>query len=145
MITSIVKKYLADNAALKALLGATAEDSKLYYGTAHRGMPLPKIAFWAASPDKIDATGVLYAQIYTFEVYAKTKSEIQDIHSVLLDALDVEDKAQLKIGGDGERLLILESHLDSTFSSQNFELDTENNLLEPLSFRFQYRRCKQGA
>ncbi|XRK16006.1 hypothetical protein Dip510_001647 [Elusimicrobium posterum] len=34
MITSIIKKYLADNASLKALLGVTADDSKLYYGTA---------------------------------------------------------------------------------------------------------------
>ncbi|WP_424244413.1 hypothetical protein Dip510_001648 [Elusimicrobium posterum] len=106
---------------------------------------MPKIVFWATSPENVGDTGVLFSQIYTFEVYAKTKADIQDIHNVLLDALNNFDKAQLDIGGDGDRLLILESDLTSSFSSQNFDLNTENNLLEPLSFRFQYRRCKQGA
>lgn len=144
MITGIVKKYLAENASLKALLGGTDTDSKLYYGTAPRESTLPKIVFWATSPENIGDTGVLFSQTYTFEVYAKTKAEIQAIHSVLLDALNNLDKAQFDIGGQ-DRYLILESGLVGSFASQNFDLKTENNLLEPLSFRFQYIRKKQGA
>jgi hypothetical protein len=141
MITSLLYNFLKQNVALKTALSATDTDSKIYYATAPQLSALPKIVFWPSSPENIGDTGVNFSQTFTLEIYAETKEKINEIYGILIDALNNFDGVQKDIL-QANNLRILSSEISSSFSSSNFDLDTQNFLLEAIGFRFNYIRCK---
>lgn len=135
MIENIILKYLkADTVLATLLLG------KIYPDVA-QVKALPCVVMSADSPINPTENPYLYQQNLTFEIYAKTEKNAQQIRDRFYEVLNKYDNFNL--ADTTKKIIIKEAHAVSASVSNHFPLENEQAKEKVVSFDFQFTKCAQ--
>ena len=132
MIENIVLKDLKTDYVLNSLLGG-----KIYPDVA-QVKSLPCVVMYADSPTSPVNEPWLYTQNLTFEIYAKTEKEAQQIRNRFYEILQRFDGFFI---ADKSGITIREAHAVYASVSNHFPLENEQAKEKVLSFDFLFTKC----
>lgn len=133
MIENIVLKNLKDDYVLNNLLGG-----KIYPDVA-QVKTLPCVVMTADSPTSPNNEPWLYTQNLTFEIYAKTEKQAQDIRNRFYEILQKFDGYFIANKSSG--IMIREAHAVFASVSTHFPLENEQAKEKVVSFDFLFTKC----
>lgn len=142
MIEPIIYNILAADLPLRALLNATATDSKIYPDNANPG-ELPCIVYYTDQPTNPINEPWLYQQNFTFEFWAETKAQSLAIRNRLYQIFNKFDRF-FNSSAMAQGLIIRECHAVAAQVSNNFPLETAQAINAVVSFDFKYTKCPYG-
>ena len=132
MIENIVLKDLKTDYVLNSLLGG-----KIYPDVA-QVKSLPCVVTYADSPTSPVNEPWLYTQNLTFEIYAKTEKEAQQIRNRFYEILQRFDGFFI---ADKSGIMIREAHAVYASVSNHFPLENEQAKEKVVSFDFLFTKC----
>lgn len=140
MIENIIYSVLKNDGELALLLGATAEDSRIYAVYANP-LKLPCVVFYGAAPVSPNDTPWLYSQNITFEIYAETAAEYNNIRNRFYEIFQKYDRFFNSEALKTQGIIIKECHAVSAQSVSTFPEETEQGVSGVVSFDFQFTKC----
>lgn len=136
MIENIVINTLKADTQLKELL-----NGRIYPDVA-QVTTLPCVIMSSDSPVPQDQRW-FFTQNLTFEIYAKTEKEAQEVRNRFYEVLNKYDEINLTAMSQG--LIIKEAHAVYASVSNHFPLENEQAKEKIVSFDFQYTKCAKEA
>lgn len=136
MIENLVLKTLKADSVLAELLGG-----RIYPDVA-QVKTLPCVVMSADSPVP-QGQCWFFTQNLTFEIYAKTEKEAQEVRNRFYEVLNKYDEINLTAMSQG--LIIKEAHAVYANVSNHFPLENEQAKEKIVSFDFQYTKCAKEA
>ena len=142
MIENLVLKFLKADVKLAELLGVEESDANAncpIYPDVGQVPQLPCIIFYADSPTSPSGNPWDFTQNITYEIYAQTERNAQDIRNRLYTLLNKFDDFFLIDTTNG--LIVREAHAVGASVSDHFPNDTEQAKTKAVSIDFRYSKC----
>ena len=133
MIENIVLNYLKADTILSTLTGGNI------YPDVGQVSELPCVVMSADSPTSPSDNPWDYTQNLTFEIYAKTEKNAQQIRNRFYELLNKYDDFYLADTTNG--IIIREAHAVYASVSNTFPNDTEQAKEKVVSFDFRFTKC----
>ncbi len=138
MIEEIIYQTIKSDYSLRALLGGTVEETRIYPNVA-QVKSIPCIIYYASAPTNPIAERWAYQQTITFEIYARTLSQSLALQNRLYEIFNKYDQyfnsAALFSG-----IIITECHAVNAQVSNNFPLENQQAVNSVVAFDFKFTK-----